>query len=208
MTDLRNLRRAGGDALRLLVERLPQEHDSRGGEEEASIVFADVSGYSDYVATAGDDAALAVLAALEAVVTDAVAQRRGARVVKRLGDGIMLAARRPHDGPAIAAALVDGFERAAAEHGWPLHLRAGVHRGIVRRQGRDCIGYHVNLAARVAEAAPPGRALATDEALQAVDLSRAGLHATPAGRLHAKGVHGPVSLHTLRREDPPERAAG
>lgn len=207
MTDLRTLRRAGGDALRLLVELLPQEWDPRSGEEETSIVFADVSGYSDFVAGTGDDAALEVLARLEAVVAQALAQRRGARVVKRLGDGIMIAARRPVDGPALATALVDGFAHEAAVHGWPLRLRAGVHRGVVRRQGDDCIGYHVNLAARVADAAPPGRALATAQALEGVDLPRAGLRARPAGRLHAKGVNGPVALHTLWRNDTAQRAA-
>ena len=83
-----------------------------------------------------------------------------------------------------------------------------MHRGIVRRQGDDCIGYHVNLAARVAEAAPPGRALATDEALTEVDAPAHGLRARPAGRLHAKGVNGPVNLHTVEPDAAGRRAAG
>lgn len=207
MTDLRKVRRAGGEALRLLVDLMPEEWDPRGGEEVSSIVFADIAGYSDFVAATDDDAALSVLAALEQVVTEALAHRRGARVVKRLGDGIMIASRRAHDGAAIAAALVDRFGRVAEEHHWPLSLRAGVHRGVVRRQGEDRIGYHVNLAARVAEAAPAGRALATEDALRAVDLPREGLRARPAGRLHAKGVNGPVALYTVWRDEEAARAA-
>lgn len=198
MTDLRTLRRAGGDALRLLVELLPQPSNGEAdGEEETSVVFADVTGYSDFVAATDDDTALAVLATLDEVVARALSGRRGARVVKRLGDGIMLASRRAADGVAIAALLVAGFEQSAEAHGWPLRLRAGVHRGPVRRQGSDCIGYHVNLAARVAEAAPPGRALASDQALVDVDTDAEGLRTRPAGRLHAKGVNGPVILHTV-----------
>ncbi|HWH31662.1 MAG TPA: adenylate/guanylate cyclase domain-containing protein [Egibacteraceae bacterium] len=207
MTDLRTLRRAGGDALRLLVDLLPPDWDPRSGEEETSIVFADVSGYSDFVAATGDDTALLVLAALDDAVAGALNGRKGARVVKRLGDGIMLAARRAGDGPAIAAELVAAFERAAQSHEWPLRLRAGVHRGVVRRQGEDRIGYHVNLAARVAEAAPPGRTLASEAALAGVDLAREGLAARPAGRLHAKGVNGPVAVRTVWPDPAARRAA-
>jgi len=197
MTDLRTIRRAGGDALRLLVDLLPTDWDPRSGEEETSIVFADIAGYSRLVAESGDDAALAVLAVLDHAVEDALGMRRGARVVKRLGDGLMIAARRPEDGPAIAVRLVEEFAARSAGEGWPLTLRAGVHRGVVRRQGDDCFGYHVNLAARVAEAAPAGRTLATDEALEGVDLCALGVGARPAGRLRAKGVNGKVRLTAL-----------
>lgn len=208
MTDLRTIRRAGGDALRLLVDLLPTDWDPRSGEEETSIVFADIAGYSGLVAESGDDAALAVLAVLDHVVEDAVGMRRGARVVKRLGDGLMIAARRREDGPAIAVQLVEEFAVRSAGEGWPLRLRAGVHRGVVRRQGDDCFGYHVNLAARVAEVAPAGGTLATDDALDGVDLDDLGLSARPAGRLRAKGVNGKVRLTAISPGDLPRVRAG
>lgn len=194
MNDLRRFRRAGGDALQLLVDLLPSEWDLRSGEEDVTVIFADISGYSDFVADHGDEAAIEVLGMLDEAVEEIVEPRKGAKVVKRLGDGLMIVTRRHHEGPAIAVGLVEAFGEQAHARGWPLRLRAGAHRGTCRRQGSDYFGYHVNLSARVAESAPGGRALSTPHALAGVDLRRLGLAAVPAGQLHAKGVVGPVDL--------------
>lgn len=210
MSELQRLRRAGGGALKLIVDLLPEEWDPRSGYEDVCVIFADIAGYSDFVAAEGDDAALAVLAVLEIQVQRALAGRRGARVVKRLGDGLMVVVRNNSDAVDAALALVDGFDSHAAQAQWPLRLRAGLHRGSTRRQGDDYFGYHVNLTARVAEAAPGGRVLATANVLAGVDLCGLCITARPAGELTAKGVSGPVDLFVVRRftEAGCERLAG
>lgn len=195
MQDLTRLRRTGEDALRLLVDLLPDEWDPRSGQEYVTLVFADVEGFSTHVAEAGDDGALAVLAALDRAVDAALANR--VRVVKRLGDGLMLAGRRPGDAVLTAVDLVGGFDEAIAEEGLHLRLRAGAHRGTVHRQGADYVGYHVNLAARVAEAARGGQVLATANALAGLDLADLGVHTSTVGRLRGKGVNGPVELFAV-----------
>jgi class 3 adenylate cyclase len=182
------LLRRGGDALRILVDLLPEDLDPRSGDEETCIVFADVEGYSAFVADAGDDGAISVLKVLDQVVENALTGRGTARVVKRLGDGLMLSARQPDDALRVSVSLVRGFDREMRELGWPLRLRAGGHRGRARRQGSDYFGYHVNLAARVTEQADGGSALATDMLLTGVDLDALGLQSWPAGTLEAKGV--------------------
>ncbi len=90
LQNIDRLRRAGGGALRLLVDLLPVElHPERRGadvEEEIGIVFADVADYSDFVAGAGDDAAMTVLEILDELVGQGL-EGSHARLVKRLGDG-------------------------------------------------------------------------------------------------------------------------
>jgi adenylate cyclase len=205
MQDLARLRRAGGDALRALVTLLPPDWDPRSGDEDVTLVFADIEGYSTYVADAGDDAALAVLDDLDTALEAALADHR-ARVVKRLGDGMMIVSRQPADALLVAVDLVGAFAERMAVAGLPLRLRAGVHRGTTRRQGDDYFGYHVNLAARVAQAARGGEALATRHALAGVDVEALGLYTAPAGRLRGKGVADAVELFAVSAE--PVKPAG
>lgn len=199
MTDLRRLRRAGGGAIRLLVDLLPEDWDPRVVDEEICVVFADISGYSDFVAEGGDDAAMAVLAVLEDQVSSALASRRGLRLVKRLGDGLMIVGQRSDETLDTAVTLVEAFDANAATAGWPVRLRAGAHRGPTRRHADDYFGYHVNVAARIAEVAPGGVVLATAHALAGADLTARHVTARPAGELTAKGVTGPVDLFFVER---------
>ena len=199
MSELQRLRRAGGGALKLLVELLPEEWDPRSGNEDVCLIFADISGYSDFVAERGDDAAMALLTALDAQVSAAISGARGGRVVKRLGDGLMIVARRNRDAIDIAVSLVEAFDAHAEAAGWPVRLRAGVHRGTSRRYADDYFGYHVNLTARIAQAAEAGCVLATATALSEVDLRSMGVALRPAGDLSAKGVTGPVDLFRITR---------
>jgi len=201
MTELRRLRRAGTSAVRLLVDLLPDEWDPRSGTEDICVVFADISGYSDFVAEGGDDAAMAALSILNRQVAAVIDEHRGVRVVKRLGDGVMIVTRRSPDALDTATTLVAEFDRAAVAHGWPVRLRAGAHRGTTRRHADDYFGYHVNLAARITEAAIGSQVLVTAHALAGVDLPALGLTARPAGELAAKGVSGPVDLFEVQRLD-------
>ena len=199
MSELRRLRRAGGSALRVLVELLPPDWDPRPGDEDVCIIFADLSGYSSYVADAGDDAAMAVLGVLDRVVATATAAHRDVRVVKRLGDGVMIVARDSSSALDAAIAMVESFDAHAQDARWPVRLRAGAHRGTTRRHHDDYFGYHVNLCARIAETATGGQVLATANVLAGVDLPHLALTARPAGELQAKGVANHVDLFLVRR---------
>ncbi len=72
----------------------------------------------------------------------------------------------------------------------------GAHRGTVRRRGEDLIGYHVNVAARVAEQATGGSTLVTGALLDSVVLARR-LQVRAEGRLVAKGVPERPPLYRL-----------
>ncbi|MEO2107078.1 MAG: adenylate/guanylate cyclase domain-containing protein [Actinomycetota bacterium] len=189
MRDLIGIRKVSEHALRHLADMFADDTnpiDPTDVPVDATIVFADIEGFSDVVAREGDDAAAAVLDQLDAAVEAAVGPT-AARVVKRLGDGVMIAADDPADGVLVAAALPAAFACRLADTTHPLRLRVGAHRGVVRSRGDDLIGYHVNVAARVAEQASGGEALVTGALHDSVELSHP-LRAVEDGQLVAKGV--------------------
>jgi len=116
--------------------------------------FVDVCGFTKYTDQFGAHAATEMLARFRSACRDVTA-RRGARVAKWLGDGVMLVGTEP--GPVIAtvAELLLRFRDDAFE------IHAGVAAGTVLLfEGDDYIGRSVNLAARLCEAAAPGELLA------------------------------------------------
>lgn len=126
-----------------------------------SFGFIDVTGFTALCDREGEHAAIASLTHFRALVR-AVAVRRGVRVAKWLGDGVMLVGTEP--GP-ILATVAEVVVRARAEG---LETHAGVAAGpVLLFEGDDYIGRPVNLAARLCEAAEAGEILAAglEEAL-------------------------------------------
>jgi class 3 adenylate cyclase len=116
--------------------------------------FVDVCGFTKYTDQFGAHAATEMLSRFRSACRDVTA-RRGARVAKWLGDGVMLVGTEP--GPVIAtvAELLLRFRDDAFE------IHAGIAAGTVLLfEGDDYIGRSVNLAARLCEAAAPGELLA------------------------------------------------
>ena len=198
--DLEALIRAGESALRVITDALDDlNHDPRDDDARVtmSILFADIEGFSDLVARRGDDVAEALVDTLDLAVADAT-DASDAWVVKRLGDGVMIACADPADAVEVLAALPDAFAAHGARLPERPRLRAGAHRGEVRRRGDDLFGYHVNVAARVAEHAAGGQALLTRSLLEQAALEPP-LVAVPAGVLVAKGVPERPELFAVHR---------
>jgi adenylate cyclase len=154
---------------------------------EITVVFTDLEGFTTFTATEGDDAAAHL-------VTDhnrrfgPIVRSRGGRIVKRLGDGLMLTF------PAPEAAVLAAVELAGEEHG-PLRVRAGLHHGEAVVAHDDVMGNVVNIAARLTEQADGGVALASVAVRQAVgDLP--GVRFSRAKRYRLKGID-PVSACTV-----------
>ena len=127
-----------------------------------SFVFVDLSGFTNYTAAFGDDAAGRLLGAFRALTRE-VASETGVRIAKWLGDGVMLVSTDP--GPMVATVS----ELLARLSDGPLPVRAGVASGeCLLFEGDDYIGRPVNLAARLSDQARPGQILADgDVALMA-----------------------------------------
>jgi adenylate cyclase len=188
------LREAGLGALQ--VWQALSEAQGRGyGEREATIMFADIEGFSSWALTAGDESAIELLRQVDLALSDAIAAR-GGRVVKRLGDGLMAV----FDGAqnAVEAAL-DALAAAASIEvaGHSPRLRFGVHAGRPRKLGGDYLGIDVNIASRVAEAARGGEVLVSETALSGLDLDSVALLGSSA--LEAKGAPAGLLVHGVAR---------
>src|SRR5262249_55454107 len=116
-----------------------------------TFVFTDLSGFTNYTAEQGDDAAADVLSRFRSIVRE-VASDRGVRVAKWLGDGCMIVAVDQVDGVTAALELDERARRECA----PLALRVGIASGYALLfEGDDYIGLAVNLAARLCDVAGP-----------------------------------------------------
>lgn len=121
---------------------------------ERAFAFVDLCGFTSFISSSGEHAAIDALNVFRALTRD-IATRRGVRIAKWLGDGAMLVG--VEVGPAIAAAA----ELIARYEGQALALRGGIAHGwVLLFEGDDYIGRPANLAARLCDAARPGELLA------------------------------------------------
>ncbi len=177
----------GLNALQLLAAG--SEADGSGSPTPVAITFTDLEGFTSFTAGEGDEHALALLAEHHRTVGPIV-RSRGGRVVKRIGDGLMLSFPSPEAATLAALELVDAPPP-------PLRLRAGVHCGGAVASGDDLIGHDVNVAARVADAATGGQVLTTvhlrDEVGPMRDVAFDGHRS-----LRLKGLDEPVDVCSVR----------
>lgn len=120
-----------------------------------SFAFIDISGFTRYCETQGEHAAIELLSRFR-FLTRSIAVRRGVRIAKWLGDGVMLVA--VNQNPAVATAA-ELMLRCAAS-GIDTHV--GLVRGpVLLFEGDDYVGRPVNLAARLCDVAEPCSMLAS-----------------------------------------------
>lgn len=153
-----------------------------------TVAFTDLEGFTEWTARQGDEAASRLLAEHHQIVRPIIAGR-GGRLVKRLGDGLLLTFPEPEAAVLACLELVDAQPE-------PLPLRAGLHSGSVVVTRDDVIGHVVNLAARVAEVAEGGEVLATTDVAAAVDRAEVIFGETRAERF--KGIDEPITVCSAR----------
>lgn len=162
---------------------------------EGTVVFTDIVGFTAFTAEEGDERAVEVLGVQEAAVTAALPS--GARVVKELGDGLMLwfpdAAGAVRTVVSIQEALAECYD----DDRFPLWVRAGAHAGTQRRRRQDLVGHDVNVAARIVDLAGPGEALISEATLRSLDGRLDGLSFHEVGPVLVKGIADPVWIHRV-----------
>lgn len=116
--------------------------------------FADLSGFTAFTRAKGAHAAVHVLDEFRSVTRN-IATKRGVRVAKWLGDGVMLVGTDPGATVALGAHLIHHFADPGPA------VRVGVATGVALLfDDDDYIGEPVNLAAKLCAAAEPGEILA------------------------------------------------
>src|SRR6185503_8920072 len=115
-----------------------------------AVAFVDLAGFTSMTIERGDEAAATVLFDL----SDQAVRANGGRVVKQLGDGVLL--RLPDSEAAVIA--VTAIVLAIADAGLPPG-HAGIAAGPLFVRDGDVFGRTVNLASRIADAAGIGEVL-------------------------------------------------
>lgn len=162
------------------------------GSPTGAVVFTDIVGFTEFTAEHGDTEALALLERQERVVRGTLPT--DARVVKELGDGLMLWFPEAVSALNACFTLAERFEEEAAAD-VPLWVRVGMHWGCPTRRGDDLVGHDVNLAARIVDVAGPGEVLLSEPVRDRVDGRVQGLRLDELGPVVMKGIPDAVPLY-------------
>ena len=158
-------------------------------EVDRTIAFVDLAGFSALTESHGDEDAATLAERFTALATESLLP--GERVVKSIGDAVMLEAPDPIAGVRLVARLCS---RTDVETAFPV-LRAGLHHGSVVQRGDDLFGATVNLASRVAAQAAGGQVLATSVIASAVEAIE--LTARSLGPVRLRNIAEPIDLFEI-----------
>lgn len=164
---------------------------------EGTIVFTDLSGFTEFTALRGDAAALSLLDLQESLVREQMGD--SGRIVKNLGDGLMLWFDEPLAAVQVSVALQERFEEASGEDDEPLWVRIGIHFGSPVLRGNDFIGHDVNVAARIVDLAAPGEVLVSEACTSRIEAPLDGVTFEEIGPTIMKGIPEPVPLYRVMR---------
>lgn len=158
--------------------------------EDPAIAFIDLTAFTRLAEEHGDRVAASVASEF-ANLASRIVERRAGRLVKQLGDGVLLRFPRALDGVESALDVLDRLEPAGLPTG-----HAGIAAGpLIVREG-DVFGRTVNRASRIADQAPPGQLLAPVEL--AAELPAA-IQRAQAGVVSLQGIADPTTLVRLWR---------
>lgn len=166
---------------------------------QGAVVFTDLVGFTEFTAVRGDLQALELLARQETLVREALPD--GARLVKDLGDGLLLWFPDADGALVTCLDLQHRFEAEAEGTGLPLWVRIGLHWGSQTQRGQDIVGHDVNVAARIMAVAGPGEVLLS-EASRGCLSAEHGVSFDELGPVVMKGLPGAVRLFRAWRSAP------
>jgi len=161
------------------------------GSREVSVCFADLVGFTRLGEKLPPDELSRLAIRLEEMAS-AVAEQP-VRLVKMIGDAVMLTSAEP--APLIEAAM--GLIDAAGQEGEEFpELRAGIAIGPALSRAGDWFGQPVNRASRITAIARPGSVLAERTVRE---LAKQAYAWSYAGERRVRGIREPISLYRARR---------
>ena len=160
-----------------------------------AVVFTDLVGFTAFTAAQGDAAALHLLSVQDKLVNATLPD--DARIVKELGDGLLLWFPDAVVAMRSCLDLLAAFELAAESEEIPLWVRIGAHWGSPARRGDDIVGHDVNVAARIVDVAAPGELLCSAAVADVASLAPSDgdrFEFVELGPVVMKGLQEPVPL--------------
>ena len=158
-----------------------------------SFAFVDVSGFTALTEAEGDERAVDVLTAFRTLLRD-ICARRGVRIAKWLGDGVMLVCvtTRPLLETVLEIHYVVSVVAGPVE---TVSIRSGITAGeVILMEGDDYIGHSVNVAARLCDQAAAGEALAAPSVMGHLPSWGVALREMPVA---LRGVEKPVPATSI-----------
>lgn len=168
--------------------------DQRIERRLAAILAADVVGFSRMMEK-DEEGVLAELKARRRKILKPQLARHKGRIVKMMGDGVLIEFGSAVDAVHCAVALHEEFTTANAEAGHQIVLRIGINVGDVIVEGSDLYGDGVNIAARLEGLAPPGGVLVS-EAVHVQVRGKVAVTFSDAGELVLKNIEAAVRAWT------------
>ncbi|MGI9600801.1 MAG: adenylate/guanylate cyclase domain-containing protein [Acidimicrobiales bacterium] len=159
------------------------------------IAFTDIVGFTEFTASEGDERAVELLSRQRRIVDDVLPS--GGRVVKELGDGLLLWVDEVDEAVHAARRLQGAFRTESADGDLPLWVRMGMHWGSPVERGGDLIGNDVNIAARISDQAGPGEIVVSEAVVHHPDLAGADLDLDAIGPVLMKGLPDAIWLYRL-----------
>ena len=167
---------------------LESNEEEMFGELTVAIAFVDLVGFVSFTEEQGEQEALDLLERFVVTIEDSLPA--SARVVKNIGDGVMIVGNDPVALTDWAIDFQEGFERRSRP-------RIGIHYGRTLYRDGDYYGRNVNLAARVVARAHAGEVLVTEPVRDTVPETPA-LYFEPIGDVQLKGFKEATSLYVAR----------
>ena len=176
------------DVIATMESQLEGEEHEVLGELRVAIAFADLVDFVRFTEEEGEQEALDLLERFIVSVEDSLPV--SARVVKHIGDGVMIVGNDALELANWAIGFQEGFERRSRP-------RIGVHYGRTLYRDGDYYGRNVNLAARVVARAQAGEVLVTEPVRDVVG-NGTGLVFEAIGAVELKGFKEPTPLYSAR----------
>ena len=161
-----------------------------GVDGTTAFLFVDLSGFTALTEVHGDRDAADVAERFYALAETSLVG--DARIVKTIGDAVMVATSETESAIAIALRLRDAIR---AEPSFPM-VRTGVHAGVAVERRGDFIGASVNLAARIAAFACSGQ-IACSAVVADVVRARALADVRSLGEVRLKNIAQPIELFAI-----------
>ncbi len=166
--------------------------------ENLTILFVDIAGFTATTSRQSRVQNAKLLETFDKTLVPIIKGFKG-KVIKSIGDALLLTFRSPTDAMLCAMALQDAMHdhniHAADSEG--IHIRVAAHLGEVRIANKDIFGEPVNVAARIEGVAPANEIYLSEAVYMA--MNKAEVPAKEVGFKELSGIPQPIRLYNIPR---------